>query len=701
MKNIFHKIFKINFLAIVSSPWLLSLLPAAVIIFLLPEMFTPYHLMLKKAEDITLNKRLTFFQDLDQNGIKEKIDVLDYRGKFGCCFIWENNNSVKHQYNFYGKIPEQENLTMPVFCDINKDGNQEVFVFTQKQDSLFINAVDFSLKRVILNGRFVSRIGMVPEVKDFVLRPIINHDYNEDGIPEIYFLLNGCYSLYPRKVMAYDYANDTIISTINTGSQHFVTPVELPNQDLLFISTTPATNNCPADFMYAYPDTCAHIFTFNDKLKLLCEPIAFKGSGCVVRGPIVFNKQLQYLVFNENNRNENYIVSTNLSGEVVDKKIIGEEVYRGELVSIVYKDKQHFLLRNNGDDLFYVYEYNPLLKEFQQTDFTEKLPNSTMVSFLLNEGKEAYLSDDYRSNKTNLFIEDLSYKLSFDCDLYFNSYNLYAQSKKIERGEILQVTNRHFLYTYLITSNRYYPVRFLFWFITYLVCTGFIFMILQLYKRQINKRNKLLQEIVSLQLKLVTAQLDPHFAFNALNLVSAKILKGDRYEAYDLMSCFSNMMRSAMSFSEVVSWSLEKEMRFVNDYLKLMKVRFKDLFDYTIEYDKAIDLNNVYISRLLVQNSVENSIKHGFKNISYRGMVRISIIQKLDAIIVTVTDNGIGREKAMQNEEANNKRSGNGIKWTRKQVEIYNKLFKTHINFIIEDCLPSGTQIIISIPNKK
>ncbi|MCW3787804.1 histidine kinase [Plebeiibacterium sediminum] len=701
MKSLFQKVYKINFLAIISSPWILSLIPAAVIIFLLPEMFTPYHLTLKKAEDITQNKRLTFFEDLDQNGIKEKIDVLDYRGKFACCFIWGNNNSVKHQFNFYGKIPEQENLTMPVFCDINKDGNREVFVFTQKQDSLFINAVDFSSKRVILNGRFISKIGMVPGVKDFVLRPIINHDYNGDGIPEIYFLLNGCYSLYPRKIMAYDYVNDTLISTINTGSQHFVTPVLTPDDSLILISTTPATNNCPDDFVYSYPDTCARIFTFNDKLELVSKPIEYSGSGCVVRGPIEFNKHLQYVVFNENNSNTNYIVTTDIEGKIINKKTVQQEVNGGGLVSISLNSNHHFLLRNKGEDLFHIYEYKPKLTAFQQSSFTEKLPNSSLIPFELSNGKLAYLSNDYKTNKVNLYIEQINHELSFESDLYFNSYNLYVQSKIIEQGEILKVTDRHFLYTYLITTNNYYSIRYILWGIIYLLSTGFILLILNLYKRQVNKRNKLLQEIVSLQLKLVTAQLDPHFAFNALNLVSAKILKGDKYEAYDLMTCFSSMMRSAMSFSEVVSWSLEKEMQFVTDYLKLMKVRFKDLFDYTIDYDKAIDLGKVDISRLLIQNSVENAIKHAFKNISYKGLVSIVIIQKLDTITVTVTDNGIGREKAMQNEVANNRSGGNGIKWTRKQVEIYNKLFKTHIDFQIEDKLPSGTQIIISIPYKK
>ena len=272
MSNWFVKNNRINIFSFISSPWLLAILPSIVIIFLLPNLIYPYQLSLKRTVDNRKTKLLTFFEDLDLNGIKEKIDILNYRGKFACCYIYANNISLKKQFNFHGKIPQQENLTMPVFCDVNKDGVKEVLIFTQNEDSLFINAIDLSQQKVILNGRFVSKIGMVPNLRDFVLRPIINYDNNNDSVPEIYFLLNGCYSLYPRKIMAYDYKNDRIFSSINTGSQHYVTPVKTVNNKLYFISTTPATDNCPSDFAYPYSDSCAWIFGFNDRLEFIFKP---------------------------------------------------------------------------------------------------------------------------------------------------------------------------------------------------------------------------------------------------------------------------------------------------------------------------------------------------------------------------------------------------------------------------------------------
>ncbi len=706
MKNWLFQKNKINLFSFVSSPWLLAILPTLVIILLLPSLFQPYQLTLKQTQNNHKNKRLTFFEDLDHNGIKEKIDILDYREKFACCFIWANNSSLKRQFNFYGKIPQQENLTLPVFCDVNQDGVKEVFVFSQNEDSLFINAVDLLQQKVILNGRFISKIGLQKGLKDFVLRPITNHDYNHDSIPEIYFLLNGCYSLYPRKIMAYDYKNDTIISSVNTGSQHFVTPIKTNNNKLLFISTTPATNNCPIDFSYSYIDTCAWLFGFNDHLDMIFEPIPFNGVGCSVVGPMVVENKFHYSIFNTEDGRKNYIITTDSLGTIENKKTIPSTVHKGKLVEIKHKRKTHYLLRGNENNLFNIFEYNPEKLIYEQTSFTQMLPNATLIPFKLYPKQTAYLADNYQTNQSSIFLNNLNQELSFHTKLYINTYNLYAQSNQVPQGKILMLTNRKELFTYLITKNKYYPLRFLLFIIIYLLNAAFVFLSIQLYKNQANKQHKLQKEIVSLQLKLVNAQLDPHFAFNALNLVSSKILKGNRYEAYDLMTSFSSMMRSAMSFSDIVSWNLTKELEFVRAYLKLMSGRFKNLFEYKINNDENIDLTKIFISRLLIQNTVENSIKHAFNNISYTGLISINITQTANAIKIVVSDNGIGRKKARHNNNTTNntQKGGNGLRWCKKQVNMYNELYSTKISFIIEDLSSnhkqSGTQTTISIPKK-
>lgn len=704
MTKLFKSKFHFSFLAFFSNAWVLGWLPAMVFIFLLPNLMNKYEIEKKQSYNRNKDKTLTFFEDFDHDGHKEKINVLNYRGKFASCFYWRNNSSLLSQFNFDRKLPVQENLNIPIFCDVNKDGIKEMFVFTQNEDSLFINAVDFSSLTIILKGRFVSKIGMDNSKKDFVLRPIINHDYNHDGIPEIYFLLNGCYSLYPRKIMAYDFANDTLISSINTGSQHFVTPTVLPDGELVFISTTPGTANCPPDFPFAYPDSCAWLFGFNDRLELFFQPKPFLGFGCTVNGPVFYNGEYHYYVLNEGLlERTNYIISTNLNGEIIRKKEIPKVLSGEKFIRVTFKNKLHYLVNCTENNLIKVYDYNPQKMQFEENSLTNRIPNSSIVPFLLDSMLNGCIAHNFKNNQTSLLFDDFKQKISLDTNPYIKSFNLYFQTQNIKNGIIIMVTDREFLYTYLLSKNDFYPFRYAFFVLVYLLNVGFIILTQYLQNRRINQREKLQKEIAALQLQLVNSQLDPHFIFNALNTVSSNILKDERFAAYDLMNSFSRMMRSAMLFSDQDKWKLEEELTFTTDYLNLMKARFKSLFNFTIELDQDIP-EAIFLPRLLIQNFAENAIKHAFSKINYSGVLTIRASRTNDAIEITITDNGIGREKALENAANSVTRSGNGLRLNGKQVEIYNELYQTAIQFEIEDLttnnLPSGTRVRIRIPFK-
>lgn len=702
----YYKKYRFIFILFISSALVLAIIPATVISLLMPDMVSKYKLELKQSYDRADTKLLTFYEDLNSDGKKEKIDILNYRGRFASCLYNENDGSLLGQFNFYGSIPGQENLSIPIFNDINKDGYKEMFLFTQKADSLFINAVDFSTLEVILYGRFVSTIGNGNGITDFVLRHIINHDYNGDSIPEIYFLLNGGYALYPRKIMAYDYINDTLISSINTGSQHYVTSVTLPNNELVLISTTPGSDNCPADFPYPYRDSCSWLFGFNDRLEFIFDPIPFPGKTCSVNGPILINDEFHYYILNEGGvEQKNYFLSVNLQGDIYKKQEILNLDQIEKLMPITVNNKKHYILHCIQNNLFKVYEYNPNELKLEQTNFTRNIPDVSLVPFEMDKNETAFLAYNFRTNISSLLLDDLKREVSFNSRLYIKPYNLYVQTQKIDEGKIIIVTDRKYLYTFLLTKNIYFPFRLLIFLVIYALCTGFIFLVQYLHQRRVRNREKLQKEIASLQLQLINSQLDPHFTFNALNTVSAKILKGERYEAYDLMNSFSNIMRSAMLFSEKESWSLEEELKFTNDYLSLMKVRFAPRFNFSIESGENIKLNKMFIPRLLVQNFAENAVKHAFTNINYPGFLTISIYQIDHSIEIQLTDNGIGREKAKINADASSNKSGKGITLNRKQLEIFNKLHLTSIHFVIEDIytkdVASGTRIKITIPFTK
>lgn len=705
MVKFYNRKRRFSFYFFITSALTLAVFPASIMIFMLPDMVSKYILELEQAYNRETDKLLTFYEDLDNDGNKEKIDFLDYKGRFASCIYSEEDASVRRQMNLYGHIPKQENLNFPIYNDINNDGIKEIFLFTQKEDSLFLNAIDITSLEVILNGRFVSKIGLGTGAQDFVLRPIINHDNNDDGIAEMYFLLNGGYALYPRKLMAYDYANDIFLSSINTGSQHFVTAIENENNEFALMSTGRATDNCPSDYPYPYLDSCSWIFGFNDRLDLLFEPIPFKGIASSISGPMQINNEYHYYVLNEGGEHQgNSFIALNLEGQILRKKSTSKLVLYDKISPIQRSSETHFLSRGTENNIFKVYEYNGDKMQFETNDFTKHLPADIIVPFSLENGISAHIAIDYETKEAK-FLEEMDQVIPFNKVLYIKAYNLYIQTKRIEEGHILLLTDKDFLYTYLLTKNPFYRLRYLLFILIYVLNFLFITLIQFLYQRRARNKAKLQKKIASLQLQLVNAQLDPHFTFNALNTVSAKILKGERFEAYDLMISFSNLMRSAMLFSENESWSLDEELNFTKDYLSLMKVRFADSFLFNIEVDEQIDMSNIAIPRLLVQNFAENAIKHAFTLIDYTGLLTILVKKVGQTIMILITDNGIGREKAERITNESSQKSGKGIKLNGQQIEIYNKLFKTNIQFEIRDLHDGiktlGTQIFISIPTIK
>ncbi len=692
-----------DFLSRKRAIWVLALIPTLISAVFMTAIVRKYTLELVHEENRERSKLLTFFEDIDHDGSKERFDITNYRNKFAACLYRENETSLLRQFNFYGNVPSQEDLNMPIFNDVNKDGVKELFVFTQKNDSIFINGVDLVRYKVILKARFVTTIGKGGLDKDFVIRFIINHDSNNDGVKEMYFSINGGYALYPRKLMAYNYVEDTFLSSINTGSQHYVTPV-LKDGNMLLYSATLATDNCPTDFEYPYPDQVARLFVFDDQLQLVSEPIAFEGEGAFIDGPILCDNQYHfYIKSTVDGKEQGLIIKTMADGQVIQKSAVKNIAVIWKAVGITVKGEKRYLVNCIQNNLYETYEYSPRKMALLQNKLTSKVNNSTLIEVSLPGDELAFFSVNHQyNNKTSLILDDFQYQLDFKTPLYIRPWNVYFQSVKNNLGIIIKVTDRHKLQTYLLRISAYYPFRFLLFIAVYILAVFLLLGVRHFKEYRSLQKNKLQYQISSLQLKLVNSQLDPHFTFNALNTVSSKILKGERMEAYDLMTSFSNMLRAGMFFADANAWSLKQELKFTDAFLNLMKTRFNTTFDFEIKHDENSCLKAVLIPRLLVQNFAQNAIKHAFTGRKNKGCIVISAIKTMETCLVKITDDGIGREKGRENTKDMRQESGKGIDLNRKQIALYNSLYKTSISFeindVVKDGIVAGTEVVISVP---
>lgn len=155
---------------------------------------------------------------------------------------------------------------------------------------------------------------------------------------------------------------------------------------------------------------------------------------------------------------------------------------------------------------------------------------------------------------------------------------------------------------------------------------------------ELNKVNQRIQEVKrKLEIKQLESQFNPHFAFNVLEMLRYEIAF-DPENADRIIVSFANLMRYSTYYDEI-EIALETDLKYVEDYLKLQKMRFDKRLDYEIEVEKGID--NVKVPKMVIQPLIENCIKH---NIEVTGHLQlaIKIVQVDNCILLSVADDGMG-----------------------------------------------------------
>lgn len=137
------------------------------------------------------------------------------------------------------------------------------------------------------------------------------------------------------------------------------------------------------------------------------------------------------------------------------------------------------------------------------------------------------------------------------------------------------------------------------------------------------------------ELKLVQAQVNPHFLFNAMNTIIA-IIEQDSQRAKELMLHLSNFFRKNLKRSGDLA-TLGEELDHVNSYLTIERARFEDRL--VIETDISPDLLGVKLPTFTLQPIIENSIKHGVSQLFGTGIVRVTATRGGGLIRIEVEDN--------------------------------------------------------------
>ena len=240
-------------------------------------------------------------------------------------------------------------------------------------------------------------------------------------------------------------------------------------------------------------------------------------------------------------------------------------------------------------------------------------------------------------NEGNNRVENLIDKITLDQETFYTErYNkeLESLTAEKERSENLLIKNQIIEIEKLKFRNNAFIVGSLL-LLFLLIISGVIFK---------QRRDHLMSSLLNQQ-RLLRSQMNPHFTFNILSSIQSLVRK-DAKEAATYITKFSRLLRLILENSTQSYVPLEDEVEILYNYLDLQKLRFPDIFDYQIEI--ATDLENELISipPMLIQPFVENAIEHGFRGITYKGIVKISLKPlhrgKHTSIQCSITDNGIG-----------------------------------------------------------
>lgn len=141
------------------------------------------------------------------------------------------------------------------------------------------------------------------------------------------------------------------------------------------------------------------------------------------------------------------------------------------------------------------------------------------------------------------------------------------------------------------------------------------------------------------QLKLLQAQINPHFLYNTLNSIYYISKLHNVNEITELSYSLANFFR--ISLSDGLEFITVREMLDqINYYLRIQNIRYKDQFELITDVDQ--ELLDYPVLKFILQPLVENSIIHGMKNKNEKGVIDITGYVVNENVKFTVKDNGLG-----------------------------------------------------------
>lgn len=157
-------------------------------------------------------------------------------------------------------------------------------------------------------------------------------------------------------------------------------------------------------------------------------------------------------------------------------------------------------------------------------------------------------------------------------------------------------------------------------------------------RAQALRDTELRTRLAAVRLETLRAQLHPHFLFNTLNGV-LPLIEDDPPAAVRAVGELSALFRESLADGAPLS-TVEAELRFLDRYLGLLKLRFGERLSYSLE--ATPEAASARVPRLLLQPLVENAVRHGLSRVRAGGRIEVDVRRVRDRLVLEVRDDGPG-----------------------------------------------------------
>jgi sensor histidine kinase YesM len=221
--------------------------------------------------------------------------------------------------------------------------------------------------------------------------------------------------------------------------------------------------------------------------------------------------------------------------------------------------------------------------------------------------------------------------------------------------------------------------------ITYLIALLVVFAMREFRVRREGelRATRLAADLSEARLRHLTAQIEPHFLFNALNAISNR-MREDVEAADRMISNLGDLLRAAYDGDEQLLVPLDRELAWLRGYAAMMGERFRGQLTFRLDVEPGLDA--VTVPRLLLQPIVENAFRHGLGE--GRGTLTVTVNRVGARLRYTVADDGVGIP-------ASKVTPGTGLSNVSRRLEL---LFRADHELTLAPREPRGTVVTVAFP---